>query len=302
MSTEETTISSVKSTESQESADEEFHRFRDFQKRLFKHKSAVFGFGVILLLFACALFAPWIAPYSYDEQSLVDMMQPSSMKHIFGTDEFGRDIFSRIVYGSRVSLIVGFGAVGISLLIGVILGALAGFFGGIVDYLISGLTDIAWAFPTTLLAIAIIAALEPGLSSVVVAIALANWAGYARLVRGEFLWLREQEFVEAARVLGMSSVRIIFKHVLPNSLAPIIVFTTLAIPRAIIVESALSFLGLGAQPPIPSWGAILSSGRSYLAFAPWISIYPGLAIMVVVLAFNLFGDALRDTLDPRLHE
>lgn len=282
--------------------DKAANSFADFTRRLFKNKAAIFGFAIILLLVLCAIFAPLIAPYMYDAQNLPEMLRPPSREHLFGTDDLGRDVFSRVVYGSRISLQVGFIAVGISLIIGTVLGALAGYYGGVVDYCISAVTDIAWAFPMTLLAIAFIAALGPSLVNVMIAVALVSWAGYARLIRGQFLSLRESEFVEAARVLGMSDLRIIFRHILPNSLAPIIVMTTLEVPKAIIVESSLSFLGLGAQPPTPSWGSIMSAGRSYILDAPWIAVFPGLMIMIVVLGFNLFGDALRDTLDPRLRE
>jgi ABC-type dipeptide/oligopeptide/nickel transport system permease subunit len=192
--------------------------------------------------------------------------------------------------------------VGISLLIGTILGALAGYYGGALDYVISGITDIAWSFPVTLLAIVFVAALGPSLNNMIIAMAIVSWSGFARLVRGQFLSLREKEFVQAARVLGMRDRRIIFRHMLPNALAPVIVLTTLEVPKAIIVEASLSFLGLGAQPPTPSWGAIMNSGKSYLMEAPWISIFPGLMIVVIVMGFNLFGDALRDTLDPRLKD
>jgi peptide/nickel transport system permease protein len=272
--------------------------FADFVAKLFKHKGAVFG-AVIILLFVCtAVFAPWLAPYEYDKPDISAVLQPPSAEHLFGTDEFGRDIFSRIVYGARISLRVAFVAVGISLVIGTVLGALAGYYGGVVDYIITSITDIAWSFPTTLLAIAFIAALGTGVENVIIAIALASWAGYCRVVRGQFLSLREREFVQAARILGMSDARIIFRHMLPNALAPVIVMATLELPKAIVIEASLSFLGLGAQPPEPSWGVILDSGKGLLDQAPWISFFPGLMIMLVVLGFNLFGDALRDVLDP----
>jgi peptide/nickel transport system permease protein len=272
--------------------------FADFVAKLFKHKGAVFG-AVIILLFVCtAVFAPWLAPYEYDKPDISAVLQPPSAEHLFGTDEFGRDIFSRIVYGARISLRVAFVAVGISLVIGTVLGALAGYYGGVVDYIITSITDIAWSFPTTLLAIAFIAALGTGVENVIIAIALASWVGYCRVVRGQFLSLREREFVQAARILGMSDARIIFRHMLPNALAPVIVMATLELPKAIVIEASLSFLGLGAQPPEPSWGVILDSGKGLLDQAPWISFFPGLMIMLVVLGFNLFGDALRDVLDP----
>lgn len=277
-------------------------RFRNFCKYLFKNKAALIGLSIILFLLLCAIFAPLITPYEYDAQELENMLQPPSKDHVFGTDEFGRDIYTRVIYGTRVSLQIGLIAVGISLIIGVVLGAIAGYYGGIVDHVISGVTDVAWAFPTTLLAIAIIASLGPSLVNVMISVALVYWSGYARLVRGEFLSLKEQEFVEAARALGYSDLRIIFRHILPNAIAPAIVLTTLSIPKAIIVESSLSFLGLGAQPPTPSWGSIINSGREYLIEAPWISLFPGLMIALIVLGFNLFGDSLRDTLDPRLRD
>jgi len=274
----------------------------NFWQRLFSNKMAVFGAAVILILFITAIFAPLIAPYPYDAIDLPQMLKAPNSENILGTDEFGRDIFSRIVYGSRISLQVGFIAVGISLIIGTILGALAGYYGGITDYIISGITDIAYSFPISLLAIAFVAALGRSLTNLIFAVALVSWSGYARLVRGQFISLKNREFIEATKILGMSDARIIFKHMLPNSMAPIIVLTTLEIPKAIIVESSLSFLGLGVPPPVPSWGSIMSSGRAYIMEAPWVSIFPGLVMALAVLGFNLFGDALRDTLDPRLKD
>lgn len=271
-----------------------------FWKKLFSHKTALFGLIVIVGFIFMALAAPLIAPYPYDEMDIDKILNPPSMENIFGTDEFGRDIFSRIVYGARASLKVGFIAVGISMVVGSILGALAGYYGGVIDYVIGGITDIAWSFPVSLLAIAFAAALGPSFKNLIIAVALVSWSGYTRLVRGQFLSLRETEFIEASRALGMNDMRIIFKHMLPNSLAPIIVLVTMEVPKIIIVESSLSFLGLGVQPPTPSWGSIMSSGRSYILEAPWISLLPGLTIMLLVLGFNLFGDSLRDTLDPRL--
>lgn len=274
----------------------------DFKEKLFSNKAAIFGATVIFIIIFTAIFAPIIAPYPYDAIDLPEMLKPPSLQNLFGTDEFGRDIFSRIVYGTRVSLKVGFIAVGISMIIGITLGALAGYYGGVVDYIIGGITDIAWSFPVSLLAIALVAALGPSLSNLIFAVALVSWSSYTRLIRGQFLSLREEEFIEAAKVLGMSDMRIIFKHMLPNAIAPIIVLTTMEVPKAIIVESSLSFLGLGAQPPTPSWGSIMSAGRSYILEAPWISFFPGIAMILLVLGFNLFGDALRDTLDPRLKD
>lgn len=269
-------------------------------KRILSNKKAVFGGMIVLLLFLTAIFAPIIAPHDYITMDFPNMLKPPSGEYIFGTDEFGRDIFSRIVYGARISLQVGFIAVGISLVIGTLLGAIAGYYGGIVDYVISSITDIAWALPVSLLAIALVAALGPSLRNLILSVSLVSWSGFARMVRGQFLTLREKEFVEAAKALGMSDGRIIFRHILPNAVAPIIVLTTLEVPKAIIVEASLSFLGLGAQPPTPSWGSIMNSGKDFIMEAPWISIFPGIMIMIIVLGFNLFGDALRDILDPRL--
>ncbi len=276
--------------------------FYGLMRRLLRSKAAIFGLVIIGLMFICALFAPLIATHDYVKQDLPSMLQPPSNAHLFGTDEFGRDIFSRVIYGSRVSIKVGFLAVGISLLTGLFFGSIAGYYGRLLDSVICALIDIALAFPMTLLAIAIIAVLGPGLFNVCLAIALSSWGSFARIARGQFLSLKNQEFVEAARILGYSDARIIFRHILPNSLAPLVVLTTLEVPKAIIVEATLSFLGLGIQPPLPSWGSIMSSGRSFLFHAPWITIFPGVMIILIVMGFNLLGDALRDSLDPRLRD
>lgn len=280
---------------------EEKSPFADFAKKLFRHKGAVIGAAIIILFVFTALFSPWLTSYSYDAPDINEMLKPPSWEHLFGTDEFGRDVFTRIVYGARISLVVALVSVAFSLILGTVLGAVAGYYGGVVDYIISSVTDIAWSFPTTLLAIAFIAALGSGVQNVIIAIALASWSGYCRVVRGQFLSLKQREFIEAARVLGMSDLRIIFGHILPNALTPVVVMATLELPKAIVIEASLSFLGLGAQPPTPSWGVILDSGKGLLDQAPWISFFPGLMIMIVVLGFNLFGDALRDVLDPNSH-
>jgi peptide/nickel transport system permease protein len=270
----------------------------DFIKKFFRHKGAAIGSIIILLFIFTAVFAPWLTSYEYDKPDINSILLAPSWKHLFGTDEFGRDIFTRILYGSRISLEVAFVAVAFSMVIGTVLGAVAGYYGGVVDYIITSITDIAWSFPTTLLAIAFIAALGTGVRNVIIAIALASWSGYCRVVRGQFLSLKQREFIEAARVLGMSDFRIIFGHILPNALTPVVVMATLELPKAIVIEASLSFLGLGAQPPQPSWGVILDSGKGLIDMAPWVSFFPGLMIMIVVLGFNLFGDALRDVLDP----
>lgn len=269
-------------------------------KRLSSNKGAVFGVIIIFSTLIIAISANILAPYGYAAMDLPNMIKAPSWQNLFGTDEFGRDIFSRVIHGTRVSLLVGFGAVGITMVIGITLGALAGYYGGIIDHIITGLTDIAWSFPVVILAIAFVAVLGPSLPTVIIVVALVSWGSFTRIVRAQFLILREQEFIDATRVLGMSDMRIIFKHLLPNSLAPIIVLTTMEVPKAIIIEASLSFLGLGVQPPVPSWGSIMSEGRSFIVEAPWITLFPGLALALFVLGFNLFGDALRDTLDPRL--
>ncbi|MEI3614792.1 ABC transporter permease [Pseudogracilibacillus sp. SO30301A] len=269
-------------------------------KEFLSNKTAIFGAAIMFITIITAIFAPVIAPYPYDYIDLPKMLTPPNNEHIFGTDDLGRDIFSRVVYGTRISLVVGFGVVALSLLIGLVLGVIAGYFGGRIDSIIMGITDIFGSLPVILLAIAIIAALGPNLINLIIAMALVSWSRYTRLIRAEFLSLREQEFIEATRVLGMSSFRTIFKHMLPNAMAPIIVLTTMEFPVAIISEASLSFLGLGAQPPTPSWGSIISGGRMYIVEAPWIIFFPGLLLAILVLAFNLFGDSLRDFLDPRL--
>lgn len=271
-----------------------------FFKKLFSNKGAVFGAVVIFLFITTAFFATYLAPYKYDLMNMPNMLTGPTTNNLLGTDEFGRDILSRIIYGSRVSLKVGFGAVFISMVIGIFLGAIAGYFGGTIDYIISGITDIAWSLPVALLAIAFVAALGPSLFNLIIAIAMVSWAGFTRVVRGQFLSLRESEFIQAAQILGMSNTRIILRHMLPNALAPVIVLTTMEIPKVIIIESSLSFLGLGVPPPTPSWGSIMSAGRNFILEAPWIIIFPGIAMAILVLGFNFFGDALRDTLDPRL--
>lgn len=292
----------------QNSFDQEFQNIvkkdkkYELLKEFFSNKAALFGGVIMLITVITAIFAPVIAPYQYDYVDLPKMLTPPSKEHIFGTDDLGRDIFSRVVYGTRISLGVGFGVVGLSLLIGLLLGIISGYFGGKIDSIIMGITDIFWTLPVILIAIAIIAALGPNLINLIIAMALVSWSRYARLIRAEFLSLREQEFIEATRVLGMSHFRTIFKHMLPNALAPIIVLTTMEFPVAIISEASLSFLGLGAQPPTPSWGSIISGGRLYIVEAPWIIFFPGILLAILVLAFNLFGDSLRDFLDPRLKD
>lgn len=271
-------------------------------KQLLRRKAALAGAALVFLLLVTAVAAPWLAPYDYADQNLDLVLHPPSLAHPLGTDDFGRDVLSRIVYGSRISLSVGTVAVGIGAGLGVLLGAAAGYLGGWVDHLVVALIDIAWSFPTILLAIALVAVLRPGLTSAMIALGLVTWPSYARVMRGQILGLREKEFAEAGRAMGASSWRILFRHLVPNALAPIIVMATLGMADAIIVESTLSYLSLGAQPPLPSWGSMLNAGRTFMYRAPWLTIFPGLAILFTVLGFNLFGDALRDALDPRMKQ
>ncbi len=282
---------------------------REAWRRLRKNKMAMAGLWVTIILILIAIFAPFIAPYSpyyspvMEEGKIELSMQGMSWAHPFGTDKLGRDIFSRVIYGTRISLMVGLIAQGISLLIGIALGALAGYYGGWVDDIISYLINVFLAFPYLLFCIAILAVFkDPGVEKVFIAIGLISWPGLARIVRGQIMSLKEEEYVEAARSLGANDFRIIFKHLIPNCLAPIIVTITLGVAGAILAEAGLSFLGLGAQPPEPSWGLMLSTGKGYLRSHPRMMLFPGMAIMITVLAFNLFGDGLRDALDPKMKD
>jgi peptide/nickel transport system permease protein len=268
--------------------------------RLRRSPSAMIGLTLIMLLLLIAFMADSIASQGIDDQDLRKGFLSPNEEFRLGTDEFGRDMLSRIIHGSRVSLRVGIIATAISAVIGVGLGAIAGYFGGKIDYVIQGMIDVSWSFPTVLMAIFLIAVLGPGLTNVMIAVGVVYWGGFARVVRGQVLSLREWEFVTAARSIGANDSRILLRHILPNVVSPVIIMGTLMMGDAILIEATLSFLGMGAQPPIPSWGSILSSGRSYLRLAPWITTFPGIAIMLTVLGFNLLGDGLRDALDPRL--
>ena len=258
------------------------------------------GLVLIVLLLLTALTADLVAFQEIDDQDLLKGLLPPSKEFPLGTDEFGRDLLSRIIHGSRISLQVAIVTAAISAVIGVALGAIAGYVGGRVDYVVQGMVDISWAFPTVLLAIFLVAVLGRGLVNVMFAVGLGYWGGFARVVRGQVLSLREWEFITAARATGAKDWHILFRHILPNCMAPVIVMFTLMMADAILIEATLSYLGMGVQPPIPSWGSIISSGRSYLRLAPWVSSFPGIAIMLTVLGFNLLGDGLRDALDPRL--
>ncbi|MEI3604194.1 ABC transporter permease [Pseudogracilibacillus sp. SE30717A] len=274
--------------------------WQDGYRQLKKNNFAIAGFVIILLFILLGLFAPLLTPYGYEEQVLVDRLKPPSSDHWLGTDDVGRDIFTRIAYGARISLQVGFFAVSGALIFGTLLGIIAGYFGRWIDMLISRIFDILLAFPSILLAIAIVAILGASLQNALIAIAIINIPIFGRLVRSKVISLREEEFIMAARAQGMKNGRIIFHHILPNSLAPIIVQTTLGFGTAILEAAALGFLGLGAQPPTPEWGKMLADSRDFIQLAPWTLIAPGVSIMLVVLGFNLIGDGLRDALDPRM--
>ncbi|HHY11258.1 MAG TPA: ABC transporter permease [Firmicutes bacterium] len=275
----------------------------DVWARFKKNRLAMIGLCVIIFLYLVALFAPVLAPYPYDKMNLTNLYaSPGSPGHILGTDEFGRDVLSRLIYGARISLTVGLVVVGMASAIGVTLGALAGYYGGWVDSLIMRIVDFLYAFPFFILAITIVAILGPSLYNAMFALALVSWIGYARMVRGQFLALKQREFVEAAKAVGASGFRIMFVHLLPNALGPVIVQMSLGVAGAILSASGLSFLGLGAQPPTAEWGAMLNAGKDYIRSAPHLATYPGLAIMITVLAFNFVGDGLRDALDPKLKQ
>lgn len=268
--------------------------------QLKKNKLAVFGAFIIIFFVLVAIIAPFIAPYGYDELHAGERLTGPSTQNWFGTDDLGRDIFTRIVYGARISLFVGFFSVTGALVMGTLLGVIAGFFGRWIDLLISRIFDVLLAFPSILLAIAIVAILGPSLQNALLAIAIINIPIFGRLVRSRVLSIREEEYILAAKALGVKNSRILFHHILPNSVAPIIVQATLSFGSAILEAAALGFLGLGAQPPTPEWGKMLSDARQYIQTAPWTVLFPGLSIMLVVLGFNLLGDGLRDALDPKM--
>ena len=268
-------------------------------KKLLRNFAFTSGFILTVAIVIVALAAPLLAPYDPNLQDTSRRLEPPSKQHLLGLDDLGRDVLSRIVWGARISLMVGFSVVILASLVGVTLGAISGYFGGIIDTLIMRLTDILLAFPGILLAIALVAVLGPKLPNVILALATIGWVGYARLVRGQVLKVREMEYVTAAKALGAKSPRVIIRHVLPNAINPVIVMATLGLAGAILSEAALSFLGLGVQPPTPSWGAMLTSGRRYLGLANHLAIFPGAAIMAAVMGLNFLGDGLIDALDPK---
>ncbi|MBC15445.1 MAG: peptide ABC transporter permease [Desulfovibrio sp.] len=267
-----------------------------------RHALLFLGAFIVGTMSLAAVFAPLLAPFDPNFINVDALLQPPSMTHLMGTDALGRDVFSRILYGGRVSLWVGFVAVGIATSIGLVLGLISGYFGRIVDEIIMRGVDVMLCFPSFFLILAVIAFLEPSLTNIMIVIGLTGWMGVARLVRAETLSIRERDYVLAARAAGAGSTRIIFRHILPNAMAPVLVSATLGVAGAILTESSLSFLGLGVQPPDASWGNMLLEGKEVLGIAWWLSVFPGLAILFTVLGYNLLGESLRDWLDPRLKQ
>lgn len=267
--------------------------------RFLRNRLAVFGFIIVVAVILNALFAPLIAPYNPTKQNYNALLEPPSSSHLMGTDPLGRDIFSRVVFGARYALLIGVAVVTIEAGIGLLLGLIGGFYGGLVDAMIMRLVDAILSIPVIILALAIAGALGGGLINMIIAIGIAGWSRFARLVRGSVLSVKEQPYIEAARSLGANDPEIIFRHILPNLIGPIIVYSSLYVPTAILWSAALSFLGMGAQPPTPEWGAIIADGRDYLSMAWWIATFPGVALMFTVLGFNFLGDGLRDALDPK---
>ncbi len=272
----------------------------DFWNRYKKNKLALTGSAIVVFFFLLSIFAPWISPYDPGAINLQIVLSPPSAAHPLGTDQLGRDVLSRTIWGSQISLKVGFVSTGIAILIGMVLGAVAGYYGRWVDTLIMRAVDIMLCFPTFFLILAVIAFLEPSIWNIMIIIGLTGWMGITRLVRADFISLKERDFVQAARAIGAGDFRIIFSHLLPNAMASLLVAATFGIAGAILTESALSFLGIGVQPPTPSWGNILTDGKDNIDIAWWLSLYPGMAILLTVLGYNLLGEGIRDTLDPRL--
>lgn len=271
-----------------------------FARRFFRYRQAQFAGVIVLMLILVAVFAPLIAPFAPDEVRVGQPLTPPNRTYLFGTDDLGRDMFSRIIYGARITLRIGLVIVAVEVLIGVTVGLIAGYFGGWTDAILMRFTDVMLAFPGIMLALAIVATLGPGLTNAIFAVALASWPVFARVVRSSVLTVRESEYITAGKLLGASHFQIMWRGILPNVLAPIIVLASLEFPAAVLVAAALSFLGLGAQPPTPEWGALLTDARNYIRSAPYLINIPGLAIFLTVLAFNLLGNTLRDVLDPRL--
>lgn len=275
--------------------------YQVFWTRFRRNRFAIAGGAVVILLFLISFAAPIIAPYGPDDLDLYNVLMPPSPAHWLGTDDLGRDVLSRLIYGTRVSLKVGFVAVGIAMVIGTMVGLISGYYSGLADNILMRFVDIMLCFPTFFLILAVIAFLEQSIWYIMIIIGLTGWMGVARLVRAEVLSIRERDYVMAARALGAGDGRIIFRHILPNAVSPVLVSATLGVAGAILTESSLSFLGIGVPPPTPSWGNILTAGKEYIEFAWWLTLYPGLAITVTVLSYYLVGEGIRDALDPRIH-
>ncbi len=273
-----------------------------FFSRLFRDRLAVAGLAIVLGFFALSVLTPMIAPYDPAAIDVNNILAPPSAQHLFGTDDLGRDVFTRMLYGAGISLKVGFVAVGIAVIIGTLLGAVSGYYGGLTDIVIMRFVDIMLCFPSFFLILAVIAFMEPSIFNIMAVIGFTSWMGITRLVRAEFLSLKERDFVLAVRAMGAGAPRIIFSHILPNAMAPVLVAATLGIAAAVLTESALSFLGIGVQPPTPSWGNMLTQGQSVLGIAWWLSFFPGMAILITVLGYNLLGEGIRDAIDPRLRQ
>ena len=271
----------------------------DLLRRVTRHNLALIGLVILAPMFFCAIFAEVISPYDPVQPDLKNILASPSVAHPFGTDMLGRDVLSRVIHGSRVSLLVGFVSVGIATMIGLAIGAISGYYGGIVDELIMRFVDLMMCFPTFFLILAVIALLEPSIWNIMIVIGLTSWMGIARLVRAEILSIKNKEYVLAAKAIGLSRYKIIFSHIIPNALSPVYVVATLGIGGAILTESALSFLGIGVQPPTPSWGNILTQAKESIEVAWWLSLYPGAAIFLTVMGYNLLGEGLRDVFDPR---
>jgi peptide/nickel transport system permease protein len=266
--------------------------------QLLRNKKGITSLGIISVLALIGIFAEFIAPYPYDAQDLQNMLRPPSIGHIFGTDALGRDVLSRIIYGARITIFIGFAITFLTAILGIMLGLIAGYFGGVIDMIISKIIEIFWAFPIIVIALGLTVVLGPGIRNVILVLGILLWVPFAKVIRTKTLVIRENSFVKYAKAIGLPSIKIIIKHIFLNVVPDIIVLFALTIPDAIISSAALSFLGLGVQPPTPEWGAILSDGRLYLMIAPWISVFPGIFLLILALSFNILGDVLRDVLDP----
>jgi len=268
--------------------------------RFKKNHLAVLGLIIVVLIIMATIIGPFFSPYPPGKQNFEVLLAPPSAEHLMGTDSLGRDVFSRIIFGARYTMLIGVGVVAVVAFVGTVLGLIAGYYGGKIDFVLMRLVDMLLSIPALVLALGIAGALGGGLINMIVAIGAVGWTQFARLVRGEVLSIKNNDYVTAARALGGRNSRIIIRHIIPNIIAPMIVFTTLYIPSAILWAAALSFLGLGVQPPTPEWGALIAEGRGFIHFAWWISTFPGLAIMITVLGFNFMGDGLRDAFDPKM--